>query len=95
MSTEKYYPATWVASALEDMKSIALFISNWSPEKADEMLSEIEQRVASLSTFPLRYKPGRVSGTREMVVGKYIVVYQVIEDEVIVLRVLHAAQNRT
>jgi len=40
------------------------------------------------------YKPGRVAGTREMVVRpNFIVVYAEDAETVFVLRVLHAAQQ--
>jgi len=43
---------------------------------------------------PKLYKPGRLPGTREIVVRpNYVMVYRVLEGGVEVLRVLHAAQQ--
>jgi addiction module RelE/StbE family toxin len=43
---------------------------------------------------PSHYKPGRVKGTREIVVRpNYVLVYRVEGDMLAVLRVLHARQN--
>ena len=41
-------------------------------------------------------RPGLERGTRELVIGPYIVVYEVHEDrgEVVVLAVVHGAQDR-
>lgn len=43
---------------------------------------------------PTLYKPGRVAGTRELVVRpNYVMVYRVLPDAIEVLRVLHASQQ--
>jgi len=55
---------------------------------------DIETKVATLAENPRLYKPGRVSGTREMVVRpNYIVVYKEAARVVSVLRILHAARQ--
>jgi len=48
-----------------------------------------------LMTIPNRGRVGRASDTRELVFAPlpYIAVYQVIEDQVQVLRVRHASQD--
>ena len=44
--------------------------------------------------MPYLFRPGRVSGTRERVVHpNYIVVYQVGDDAIDILRVLHSRQR--
>ena len=48
----------------------------------------------ALIDHPRLYKPGRMKGTREMVVHpNYVVVYQENKTEVVILRVLHARQQ--
>jgi toxin ParE1/3/4 len=55
---------------------------------------DIETRVAKLPEFPKLYRPGRIEGTREMVLrSNFIVVYQEDAFTVRILRVLHAAQQ--
>jgi toxin ParE1/3/4 len=50
--------------------------------------------VAKLAGHPKLYRPGRVAGTREMVVrSNYVVVYAEDVRAVSILRVLHAAQQ--
>ncbi len=47
----------------------------------------------ALLNHPTLYKPGRVKGTREMVVRpNFIVVYELDGTDVVILNVLHAAQ---
>jgi plasmid stabilization system protein ParE len=55
---------------------------------------EIEDKASKLPARPKLYRPGRVAGTREMVIRpNYIVVYAEDDRTVVILRVLHAAQQ--
>ena len=68
-------------------------ISDDNSDAAQALKDEIETRASSLRDNPRLYGPGRVHGTREMVVRpSYIVVCSESTDTVTVLRVLHAAQ---
>ena len=50
--------------------------------------------MAKLTEHPKLYRPGRVVGTREMVVRRnYVVVYAEDARAVTILRVLHASQQ--
>ena len=55
---------------------------------------EFEAEAENARKRPTLYKPGRVKGTREVVVRpNYVMVYRVSGNVVEVLRVLHAAQQ--
>ncbi len=57
-------------------------------------MAEIEGKVAHLSANPKRCRPGRVKGTRELIVRpNYIVIYAETPETVTVLPVLHAARK--
>ena len=57
------------------------------------LVTEIEEKAERLREQPKLYRPGRVRGTREMVVRpNYVVVYSESMIAVTILRVLHAAQ---
>jgi toxin ParE1/3/4 len=44
--------------------------------------------------FPNRGRPGRVQGTRELVLARpFLAVYEVAEEEVQILRILHGARE--
>ena len=49
----------------------------------------------SLADFPHRGRPGRAAGTRELLaVQPFLIIYEVAEDAVRILRLWHAARER-
>lgn len=83
----------WKASAVADLMAIVNYISDDNPDAALALMEEIQGKVEQLPAHPKRCRPGRVNGTRELIVRpNYIVVYAETPDVVTVLRVLHAAQ---
>lgn len=84
----------WHPKARADLLSLIAYIAADNPDAAQALKDEIEAKAAALPTHPRLYKPGRVKGTREMVVRpNYLVVYRETATEVTILRVLHAAQQ--
>lgn len=84
----------WRETARKDLRSILEYILDDNPAAALALLEEIEAKVGHLPERPKAYRPGRVEGTREMVVRpNYLVVYAETPDLVTILRVLHAAQK--
>lgn len=83
----------WKAPAVADLMAIVDYISDDNPNAALALMEEIQSKVAQLPAHPKRCRPGRVEGTRELVIRpNYIVVYTETAAAVTVLRVLHAAQ---
>jgi toxin ParE1/3/4 len=83
----------WRERAREDLLSIVDYISDDNPGAAQRLKDDVESKVAQLTDHPKLYRTGRVSGTREMPVGRsYLVVYLEDDRRVSILRVLHAAQ---
>src|SRR3546814_17658445 len=77
-----------------DVCSSDLYISDDNPDAAQRLKDDIEAKAAKLPERPTLYRPGRVAGTREMVVrANYGVVYMEDTRAVSILRVLHAAQQ--
>ena len=73
--------------------AIVDYISDDNPDAAIALMDEIQGKVEQLPAHPKRCRPGRVNGTRELVVRpNYIVIYAETPEVVTVLRVLHAAQ---
>ena len=84
----------WRETARADLLAIVDYISDHNPDAAQRLKDDIEARVAQLPTHPRLYRAGRIPGTREMLVrSNYLVIYQETPRAVIVLRVLHGAQQ--
>ena len=84
----------WRQTARADLLTIVDYISDDNPDVAPQLKDDIEAKVAKLPEHPKLYRPGRVAGTREMVVRRnYVVVYAKDARAVSILRVLHAAQQ--
>lgn len=84
----------WRETARADLLAIVDYVSDHNPDAAQRLKDDIEARVAQLPTHPCLYRAGRIPGTREMLVRtNYLVIYQETPRAVIVLRVLHGAQQ--
>ena len=83
----------WHEAARADLLSIVDYIAERNVDAALELVDEIEEKAERLRERPKLYRPGRVAGTREMVVRpNYVVVYAVSDAAVTILRVLRAAR---
>ncbi|MBU8547237.1 MULTISPECIES: type II toxin-antitoxin system RelE/ParE family toxin [Roseomonadaceae] len=84
----------WTRPAAQDRRDIRAHIAQENPAAAlalDELFSE---KAARLVDRPQMGRPGRVTGTRELVAHQnYILIYDLAGDTVRVLRVLHAARQ--
>jgi addiction module RelE/StbE family toxin len=84
----------WRESARADLLALVDYISDDNSEAAQQLKDDIEAKVAKLAEHPKLYRPGRVAGTREMVVRRnYVVIYAEDARAVSILRVLHASQQ--
>lgn len=84
----------WSAFAIEDRDAIFDYIEEDSPQAAVVVDDRIRVQVRQLLQFPETGRPGRVEGTRELVISRtpYIAAYHIAGDAVRILRVLHGAQ---
>jgi addiction module RelE/StbE family toxin len=66
-----------------------------NPDAAPRVIEQIRIAVERLQEFPMIGRPGRVEGTRELVVAgtPYIVPYRVKAEIVQIITVLHSAQR--
>ncbi|MBS1823373.1 MAG: type II toxin-antitoxin system RelE/ParE family toxin [Acidobacteria bacterium] len=84
----------WSLFALADREAIFDYIEAESPLAAVAVDDRIREQAEALKDFPEMGRPGRVEGTRELVIGNtpYIVAYQVTKRTVRILRVLHGSR---
>ena len=84
----------WLELSRANLLAIVDYISDDNPDVAQRVKDDIEEKAEKLPEFPKMGRPGRVEGTRELVVwANYIIVYQEDALSVRILRVLHAAQQ--
>jgi addiction module RelE/StbE family toxin len=84
----------WTRTALSNLAAIVAYIEENNAVHARAFAREIQVKTNSLVRFPGIGRPGRVIGTREMVIHRnYIIPYRVRGDVVEILRVLHVARR--
>jgi toxin ParE1/3/4 len=94
--TARVYRVEWRPMARKDLHGIVRYIANDSPIRARSFEQELRAKTALLARHPEIGRPGRLSGTRELIAHpNYIVLYRVLHEAatVQILRVKHAAQN--
>jgi toxin ParE1/3/4 len=85
----------WSPQALNDLKEIYRRIAPDNPKAARRLHARILSCVALLPTSTHMGRPGRVAGTREMVVTgtPYIVPYRIADGRLQILRVYHGSRQ--
>ncbi len=87
----------WTPSAANDLYQIVQHIQQDNPSAAVRTAETLYDGCAGLGKFPFLGRKGKLEGTRELVFSKlrYIVVYEVREDVVNLIRIQHASQKET
>ena len=86
----------WADEALDDLASLHAFVSIDNPIAAQKLAMMIVNAVEiNLPGHPHMGRPGRINGTRELVITNtpYIVPYRVQSGIIQVLRVYHGARR--
>lgn len=85
----------WTSAAVADLEQISDYLLEKSPNLATPTIKSVFTSVLELKQFPRRGRPGRKQGTRELVLTRlpYLVVYEVVDERIRVLRVLHGARK--
>jgi toxin ParE1/3/4 len=85
----------WLGRASRDLDHIEAYIALDDPHAAVRIVLRIIEAVDQLADYPGLGRPGRVEGTRELMVSKtpYLVPYRVRGRRVEILRVFHHAQK--
>ena len=85
----------YTPQAKSDLTKIFSHIAQDNPRAARAVIATIRQEITILSDNPRLGRPGRVSGTRELVGSPlpYVVAYRIAGDFVDILAVLHTARD--
>ena len=90
------HAVVWSAAAVEDLESIAEYISRDSAAYAAAVIRNIIESTRRLTKFP---ESGRIvpelndRGTREVIAHGYRVIYRLQEEHVLVITVLHGRRR--
>ena len=86
----------WTKLAENDLDAIAAYIGQDSPAAAARVVLElIDQTETQLTRHVALGRPGRVIGTRELVIRglPYVIPYRVCGNDIEILRVLHTSRR--
>ncbi len=85
----------WLRTALRNLDEEAAYIAADNPAAASLVIERVLEAVTQLIEQPGLGRPGRVPGTRELVVTKtrYLVPYRVRRDSVEILRAFHTSRR--
>ncbi|HWK43234.1 MAG TPA: type II toxin-antitoxin system RelE/ParE family toxin [Stellaceae bacterium] len=85
----------WLPIAERNRESQLAYIGERDPWAAIDMGDAIEAALRPLTDHPGMGRPGRVTGTRELVISgtPYVIAYRVEPDAVVIVRLLHGAQR--
>lgn len=85
----------WLLKALRNLDDEATYIATDDAAAARLVVKRVLDAVSSLAEQPGLGRPGRVPGTRELIVAKtrYIVPYRARGETVEILRVFHTSRR--
>ena len=84
----------WTPLAYADLRAACEFVRRDNPAAARRLRQAITKAVTGLAAFPMQGRPGRVDGTRELVIAAtpFVVVYECIEEEIGIVAVMHGSR---
>lgn len=84
------------AEAEYDLETIGDYIARDNPARALTFLQELRSKCLGLADMPERFPlvpRYEVSGVRRRVHGDYLIFYKVEPEKVVIIHILHGAQN--
>jgi toxin ParE1/3/4 len=87
-------PIVWLPVAVQDVIHIRTYIADQDPQSVSNVAERIDQAVSRLEKMPNIGRPGRLFGTRELVISgtPFLTVYRLQNNRVEILRILHGRQ---
>ncbi|MBX9944745.1 MAG: type II toxin-antitoxin system RelE/ParE family toxin [Reyranella sp.] len=83
----------WTASALAELDELVAYIRRQDPVTAIRVAERIDDRVGALLAHPSIGRPGRVRGTRELVIAPFVVAYELTGDLIVILTILRGRRR--
>ena len=81
--------------AAQDLQSTKDYISKDKPNSALAVIKRVVEAIENILTFPSMGRAGRVPNTKELVISgtPLIIVYQVKQDTLYIVRIIHTARK--
>jgi toxin ParE1/3/4 len=95
-NAHEFMTPIWSPESIADLVALRAYIAQDDPAAAQRIALHIIRNVETLlSNSPAIGRPGRVPGTRELVIPKtpYIVPYRLVGNAIQILRVFHSARQ--
>jgi toxin ParE1/3/4 len=83
----------WARTAVRDLGALDSYIGEQQPAAADALVDAIQAGAGMLEQYPNLGRPGRVAGTRELIVAPFVIVYRVRKTVVEIAAVIHGARK--
>ena len=85
----------WSPRAIDHLAHLRSYIARDNPKVADQIAATLLDAVERLAELPNLGRPGRVTGTRELVVPgtRYVIPYRLRGDRLEVIAVFHGRQK--
>jgi toxin ParE1/3/4 len=85
----------WSRRAIDHLVHLRAYIARENPNAATRVATDVLTAVDHLAAFPNAGRPGRLAGTRELVVSHtpYVLAYRLRGDRLEVLAVFHGRQR--
>jgi toxin ParE1/3/4 len=86
----------WTVPARDNLAAIQTYIEQFNPRAAQAVAAELLAAAESLVTLPNRGRPVPRTQMRDLVTTyPYIIRYQVIGEDVVILRIRHTSRRPT
>ncbi len=85
----------WSRRAIKHLSNVRDYIAQDSPDSAAQVAAKIVDAVERLTVYPNLGRPGRIPGTRELVVSgtPYIIPYRIRGNRIELIAVFHGRQR--
>ena len=84
----------WNSSALRGLAETLAYLGEHSPHAAAAFAARVEAAAKLISDFPLIGGETSLRNVRRVVVGRYILVYEIRANEAIISYIRHGARKR-
>ena len=85
----------WTRKALSNLETAVHYIASDSPGNAHKVAKKIWDSIQLLRQQPGMGRPGRIPGTRELIIADlpFIVPYAEHNGEIVILRIIHTSMK--